>query len=513
MKTAFQSAVILVIVALLASPADSADHKIQFSTMLGGSSWEHARDVFVDSSGGVYVVGGTRSDDFPTTAGAFLRKHDKSGKRIGSGGYCDAFVCKFNSDGKLLWSTLLGGPNYDRAYAVEVDESGYVYVSGRGGPGFPVTDGAFQTKFQGTDNGIYGMQNAFVAKLSPDGSALEWAAYVGVGQLCRDLSIDADGDVYVALHYTAKGPLPPKDWFANAYQPTPAGGVEIGAVKIASDGSAVRWATWFGGSSDEVPNCGLRVGKDRSVYLNFTTESTDVPTTPNAHDQSHNGSKDAFIARLSPDGTKLMFGTYFGGAGIEGGNSTHNMALDESGNAYLVTGTTGTDMPVTTGVFQGRISGERDVVAAKFSPTGKLLRCTYVGGTGQDGADGVYVNQSGDLVYTGATSSDDFPVTRDAVQSTRSKQNDTTIVVLSADFSTLDFASYLGGQSYDDGRSCFVDSAENIYVVGSTNGPGWPAIDAHQGEFAGGGGGKELCYQGGCFAGDVILAKIAKSPE
>tara|TARA_R110002049_G_scaffold27321_4_gene94474 strand:+ start:13442 stop:14974 length:1533 start_codon:yes stop_codon:yes gene_type:complete len=488
-----------------------SDYEIAFSTMLGGSNWEHARDVCVDSRGDVYVVGGTQSNDFPTTDGALRRRQDKSGKRIGSGGYCDAFVCKFSRSGKLLWSTLLGGPNYDRAYAVEVDSSGHVYVSGRGGPGFPVTSGAFQAKFQGTDNGIYGMQNGFVAKLKPDGTALDWASYVGVGQLCRDLSIDAEGDVYVALHYTGKGPLPPSNWFAGAYQEKPAGGVEIGAVKIANDGQRVLWATWLGGSDDEVPNCGLRLGPDRSVYLNFTTKSSDVPTTSGAHDQTHNGNTDAFVARLAPDGSRLIFGTYFGGAAMEWGNSTHNMAVDSAGNAYLVNATKGTDMPVTDGVFQSTLAGEVDVVATKFSPSGSLLHCTYIGGKLQDGADGVNVSESGELVFTGTTSSIDFPISSNAIQSSRSEQNDAIAVVLAADFSELSFSSYLGGRSYDDGRSCFIDDVSNIYIVGSTNGPGWPTVDAHQPNFAGGGGGKELCYEGGCYAGDVILTKIKKS--
>jgi len=74
--------------------------------------------------------------------------------------------------------------------------------------------------------------------------------YVGVGQLCRDLSIDSDGDVYVALHYTGNGLLPRQEWFAGAFQPEPAGDVEVGAVKIAGGGSRVRWATWMGGARD-----------------------------------------------------------------------------------------------------------------------------------------------------------------------------------------------------------------------------------------------------------------------
>ncbi|QDT11788.1 SBBP repeat-containing protein [Planctomycetes bacterium K23_9] len=494
--------------------ADDVDYEVAFSTFLGGSQWEHARDVFVDANGNIYLVGGTKSDNFPTTSGAFQRQQDRTGQQVGSGGYCDAFVCKFDSLGQLQWSTLLGGPNYDRAYAVEVDAAGYVYVSGRSGPGFPTTAGSFQTKFRGTDNGIYGMQNGFVAKLNPDGSSVQWAAHVGVGQLCRELSINADGEVFVALHYTGKGDLPPSQWFANAFQPRPAGGVEIGAMKITADGTSVQWATWLGGSADEVPNCGIRLGADQSVFLNFTTSSDDVPTTANAHDNSYNGKQDAFIARLSPDGAKLMMGTYFGGVENEGGNSTHSMAVDIHNNAYLVTQTKGKDMPVTTGAMQSSLSGSAgDIVAAKFSPTGELLHCTYIGGSDQDGADGVYANELGEVFFTGTTASADFPTTETAFQKSKSGKNDAVVVVLAADFSELKFGSFMGGESYDDGRAGFLGGKGDLYVTGSTNGSGWPVVNAYQPKFAGGGGGKELCYEGGCFAGDVVLTKLAKKPS
>lgn len=504
--------IIAIFCAILSSSVITADdYRVEFSTYLGGSLWEHARDVVADADGNIYIVGGTKSDNFPTTPGAFQRTHNKTGKKIGSGGYCDAFVCKFSPDGKLIWSTLLGGPNYDRAYAVEVDGSGFVYVSGRSGPGFPTTAGSFQPQFRGTDNGIYGMQNGFVARLKPDGSQVEWAAHVGVGQLCRDLSIDDKGDVYLALHYTGKGPLPPDEWFANAYQKRPAGDVEIGAIKIASDGSAVEWATWFGGSGREVPNCGVRLDADRNVFLNFTTQSADVPTTSDSHDQTYNGGNDAFVAKLSPDGSTLLYGTYFGGTGNEEGNSTHNLAVDSQGNAYLASSTDSTDLPVTNGVVQElHAGGQRDAFVAKFSPTGQLDRCTYIGGTGQDGPDGVYAATDGSVFLTGLTDSRDFPVTSNAIQSKLAAPKDALMVVLSPEFDRLQFSTLFGGSSYDDGRSCFLDERGNLYVTGSTNGPGWPTTNAWQNEFAGGGGGKELCYQGGCFAGDVILVKLVR---
>ncbi|TWT39855.1 Beta-propeller repeat protein [Thalassoglobus neptunius] len=505
-KSGWPFIVVVICSGLVSSALPAAE--ISFSTFLGGSEWEHARDVCVDDSGNVYVVGGTRSSDFPTTENALQTVHEKSGDKIGSGGYCDVFVSKFDASGTLIWSTLLGGPNYDRAYAVEVDAAGNVYVAGRAGPGFPVTKDAFQPDFQGDDGGIYGLQNGFVAKINPEGTAVVWASYVGVGLLCRDIAVDDDGDVYLPTSYPGNGAMPPKSWFEGAFQPTPGGGADCGALKVTTDGRHVVWATWLGGSQLEVPNAGIRIDSQKNVYINMTTESADLPTTPGAHDRSHNGGKDAYIAKLSPDGKHLLYGTYFGSAGNEFGNSTHSMAIDQNGNAYLVNSSDNDEMPATTGVVQPHLKGERNIVVTKFSPEGALLHCTYLGGSNIDGVDGVYANDQGEVYFTGTTSSADFPMTPDALQGKKSGDNDVIVVSLKSDFSGLKFASYLGGPSYDYGRSSFLDKHGSFYLVGSTNGEGWPTVQAVQESFAGGGGGKELCYQGGCHAGDVIVMKI-----
>lgn len=105
-----------------------------------------------------------------------------------------------------------------------MDAQGYVYVAGRAGRGFPTSAAAFQPTFQGYNGGGYGgYQNAFVAKLSPDGWTLIWASYVGVAQLCRDIAIDERGDIYLPLGYPNQGALPPTEWFSNAFQKTPNG--------------------------------------------------------------------------------------------------------------------------------------------------------------------------------------------------------------------------------------------------------------------------------------------------
>ena len=137
---------------------------IVFSTLMGDSHLTEVRDIAVDRQGSIYVTGGTESEDFPVTRGAFDENFN---------GGLDAFVLKLTAAGEIIWATYLGGPSHDRAYAIEVDEQGYVYVSGRAGDKFPVTDRVFQPQFLGgIPQGPYPSQSGFVAKLSPEGNTL-----------------------------------------------------------------------------------------------------------------------------------------------------------------------------------------------------------------------------------------------------------------------------------------------------------------------------------------------------
>jgi hypothetical protein len=479
------------------NPPSSAPYALEFSTYFGGSDWEHARDIFVDGQGDIYVVGGTASSNFPTTPNAFDRSFDDTGTQIGSFGHCDAFVAKFAANGQLVWSTYLGGPNYDRAYGVEVDNQGYVYVTGRAGPGFPTTANSFQPAFKGIDNGGYGMQNGFIAKLSPDGSHLVWASYFGTGTACRDIAIDGSGDIYVPLRYEGGG-LPPSSWFANAFQPALKGGLECGAAKIRSDGSQVIWATWLGGSGDDLGAASIRVDTKKAVYIVFYTDSKDIYTSPEAYDKTFNGVKDYYLAKISPDGSSLAFATYLGGSGNEV-ISTHNLALDNDGNVYVSAWTNSSDFPTTPNACQKQYGGgASDMAVAKFSSNGGLLASTYIGGKGAENPDGMYADSSGNIYLTGDSDSKNFPVTNDAYQTSNKGGHDAVLVLLSSDFSRLVYSTYMGGASDDLGRSGFCDKDGNLYITGSTSGGGWPTKSAYQDNFQGG----QL---------DNILAKFRKT--
>jgi hypothetical protein len=484
------------------------EYELAFSTFLGGQQWEHARDVYVDDAGNVYVVGGTASADFPTTDHALDRTFNAGGEETGEAGACDAFVSKFSADGQLIWSTYLGGPNYDRAYGVEVDRDGFVYVAGRAGPGFPVTRGTFQTEYGGSwSNKFYGSQNGFVAKLSADGDQLVWASFVGVGELCRDVALDDEGNVYVPLGWNPLSHSVPRPaWMdsamSRALQRQPKGRFDCGVVKIRGDGQSVVWATWLGGSGKETQEASLQVDRQQRVYVACDTMSSDAPTTPGAHARQPRSRLDGYVACLSADGSKLVFGTYLGGSDNDWLINTHNLALDPQGNTYVTVGTKSEDFPTTPGVLRREHAGGVDIAVVKLSPRGELLCSCLIGGEGDDASDGIHVDDEGNIYFVGVTDSTNFPVTANAYQRVHGGDRDALVVRLSADMSHLLYSTFIGGADYDNARSGCSTANGDLFLIGATSGPGWPLEKAFQAKYRGG--------SGGFGNGDCIVARFRK---
>jgi Beta-propeller repeat len=171
--------------------------------------------VAVDAQGNMYVARGTSSTDFPVTAGAYDGTFNNPGSPM-----LDRFVAKLSPTEQLLWSTYLGGSGYDRAYAIEVDPQGFVYVAGRAGLGFPVTPGAFQTTFYGSqESPVYGPPDGFLCKLRPDGSGMVFCSYFGNADPgpVRDIALDPEGNIYPVSMTSVHGF--PTSWFAGSAQP------------------------------------------------------------------------------------------------------------------------------------------------------------------------------------------------------------------------------------------------------------------------------------------------------
>lgn len=496
-------------------------YDLAFATYLGGNSFDAARGICVDHAGNIIVVGGTSSTDFPATKDAFCQHLTPAGPDVGRLGATDAFVAKFSPDGKLIWATYLGGPNYDRAYSVDVDSQNRIFVSGRAGPGFPTTKGSFQPNYVDTfpagedvEKAEYGRQNGFVACLDSEGR-LAWASYILSTQLCRDIAVDDAGDVYLATTWNGNGKPPAP--FASGYRKTPnlpgggANKTQMGdtcLIKVKGDGSRILWGTWLCGSGAEQGECMVRVNGAHEAYALCSTSSTDMPFNPGDHGDHvyHGGKSDFYLAKVSADGGRLLYGTYLGGSGLEV-IDTHNLAIDKAGNAYITMKTNSPDLPVSAGAFQTKLAGEFGAGLFKVGPDGRTLACSYLGGSQPQKVEGVAIDHEGQVCVTGSTISLDFPVTDGAFQATGAApvpfDKDSVVAVsgyfsvLSNDFTKLLYSTYVGMAASIRGNTAFVNAFggfhvcavapdDSVVAAGSWLSDGLPVKNAWQKNFIGG---------------------------
>ncbi len=433
---------------------------------IGGSRDDMARDVAWDRQGNLYVAGSTQSPDFPTTDGSVLQ------------GPSDAFIVKLGPDGSVRWSRLIGGSGYERIYGLEVAPDGSVYAVGRAGGDFPVTPGALQTRFAGgrEPGAGYGEQDGFICRLAPEDGAIRFCSWFGNEDHVpiRDIAIDAAGDLYIVS--SAETGTFPAAWFAHALQPERAGGRDALLAKVRGDGTAVLWATWLGGSGNEGNTNTVRVDST-GVYVALYTRSPDMPAT--GFGRAKHGDSDVFVAKLSLDGSRLLWGNYVGGSGYESAE-THQLAVGPDGSVFVTGPTTSRDFPVTPGAWQTRpgSAGYRrpDAFLAAIAPDGsRLLGATYLGGSRADWSEGIDVDGLGRAYVTGGTKSGDFPGLR-----RQRTEDDVWVAVTSARMDGLLGGALVGGTMPERGRSVALSADGRIAIGGhSASRPGTALLRQH----------------------------------
>ncbi len=448
---------------------DATNAEIAFSTRLGGAErdMDMVRDVTSDSAGNVYITGNTSSPDFPVTPGSYDTTWE--GGQFPS----DAFVAKLSPDGQLLWSTFLGGPGYERAYAIERASNGDLVVAGRAGPGLPVTPGVLQPQFGGDQSNRppYGRQDGFICRLSGDGRTLRFCTYLGTGDngFIRDLDLDAQDNVVVVMG-SVLGDLP-RAWFANAFQPQKSGDEDVVVAKVSADGSRMLWATYLGGSKTEIGAPSVCLAPDGSVVVLLSTLSPDLPT-PGGFDATLGGGQDLYVAHLSADGSQVLMGTYVGGTGIEA-IETHGLGLGPDGTVYVTGATTSGDLPTTPGSWQP-VAPPGDAgngFLMRISPEGTLLASTYVGGRDLDYGEGIAVDSAGRVYLTGYTESGDILGAPGADPDPL--KGDLFAAVFPPDLTSLSFGTRIGGSDRDMGRA--IAPADGwILIVGQSASTDWP---------------------------------------
>jgi hypothetical protein len=373
-----------------------------YSTYIGGSNSDYGDAIAIDGSGNAYITGWTNSTDYDIIPGAF---------QTTIGGSGDVFVTKLNSTGTgLIYSTYIGGNNYDVGNAIAIDGSGNAYITGYTlSTNYDIIPGAFQTNYAGNSD-------VFVTKLNSTGTGLIYSTYIGGSNddIGYAIAIDSSGNAYI----TGATISTDYDITLGAFQTTYGGGTIYGDVfvtQLNSTGTGLIYSTYVGGSSNEV---GISIAIDGSgnAYITGRTESTNYDITPGAFQTTYGGgTNDVFVTKLNSTGTGLIYSTYVGGSSNEFGIS---IAIDGSGNAYITGITASTDYDITLGAFQTTYGGGTyDVFVTKLNSTGTaLLYSTYIGGNANDEVNGIAIDGSGNAYITGFTESNDFDITPGAFQ-------------------------------------------------------------------------------------------------
>ncbi|MFQ5604071.1 MAG: PQQ-binding-like beta-propeller repeat protein [bacterium] len=448
-----------------------------YSTFLGGSSSDYGQAIAVDNSGAAYLVARTYSSNFPTTVGAF--------KPGFLGGVYDVVVSKLSPNGDaLIYSTFLGGSDFDYLGDIEVDDSGSAYVGGWTWSGnFPTTSGAFDTHHDGVE--------PYVTKLSPDGGSLIYSTFLGgdASGILEGIAVDDNGSAYVTgLTFSANFPIT-----TGAFQTVLAGGAEAFVAKLKADGSDLVYCTFLGGSGDELGTYGGNIAVDNqgAAHVAATTRSQDFPTTSGAFQPAFANGEMGYISKVNATGSDLIYSTYLGGA--NGHDEIYGLDVDNNGAVYVVGRTSEIrrgdpiGFPITDGAFDQSFNGRVDAFVTKLNPGGSgLVYSTFLGGNHIEQAYGITVLENGKVFVTGGTSSPDFPVSTDAFDSEHNGSSDVFVASLSADGGNLEYSSYLGGSSLERGFDIVNDEDGSLFITGDSHSSDFPVTsdafdDSHNG--------------------------------
>jgi hypothetical protein len=248
------------------------------------------------------------------------------------------------------------------------------------------------------------------------------------------------------------------------------GGVDVFVAKLNANGTALVYATYIGGRSDD-RGAGIAVDSSNNAWVTGSTTSSDFPLVSQLG--AFGGNRDAFVFRLNSLGNAFVFSTYLGGAGQDQGTA---IALDTSGNAYVAGDTTSNNFPVQ-GAVQSALGGKTDAFLTKFTPSGSILFSTYLGGSQDEHAGAVAVNSSS-VYVAGGTFSTNFPVTN-PYQAANGGNQDAFVTQIALSGSPIFYSTYLGGNggaagNPEQANALAVDSSGNMYVAGVTNSTNFP---------------------------------------
>jgi len=467
-----------------------------FCGYLGGTGVDEAADVAVDASGNAYVVGTTSSpsSSFPVRTGPDLTYN-------GGQPYGDVFVAKIDPTGKnLLYCGYIGGAGWDFGCGIAVDGNGCAYVVGNTTSretSFPVRNGP-GLKFKG---GPYPPQieDAFIAKVNPSGTSLDYCGYIaGTGRdFAQAVAVDMQGHAFVTgWTQSSETSFPVRTGpYLKGF------GISAFVARVNPSGTSFDFCGYVGGGMGD----DIAIDGAGCAYITgWTLPPLQLPVQVGP-DLTPNGNIDAFVAKVNPQGTGLVYCGYLGGVGAERG---HGCAVDPQGRLYVVGHVTSDQatFPVKIGpdltYNNGPMQMAYDAFVARVNATGTALDyCGYIGGSGDDKGLGITVDAAGHAYVIGGTKSDHltFPVAlgpdvtyNGPTYCAYEDYGDAFVANVHPTGSHLVWCGYVGGSSPECGMDiAYHASSHTLYLTGKTKSDArsFPVqrgpTSSHQGQYDG----------------------------
>lgn len=430
---------------------------IKWATYFGGSTTDQAYSLKTDASGNVFVTGFTQSAAGIATTGAYQTTYAGSN---------DIFIVMFNTTGSRIWATYFGGSGfengnayggnlYDNGGGLALDLNGNIFISG-----FTTSTAGIATTgaYQVTSGGSY---DAFLAKFSSSGTRL-WSTFLGGSGIDMGYSVatDATGNAYITGRAASTAGIAT----TGAYKTTFGGGTFDAFVAKFSPSGSIITSTYYGGSGEDM-------GKDIAIDINgnvivtgFGASASGIATTA-AYQTTFTGTADAFVAKFNSS-VVLLWGTYFGGSLADYGQG---IATDANANYYAIGYTASTSGITSTGAYQTTYGGgTSDAFLVKFSTTGSRLWSTYMGGILADFGRCLAVDQGGNVVISGYTTSTSGIASTGAYQTTFGGGTFDAFISKFNSTGILQWSTYYGGSLVDNSLGITTDISGSIFFTGQT---------------------------------------------
>ncbi len=388
-------------------------------------------------------------------------------------------------DPVLDYSSYLGGANAsDSGVDIAVDREGNAYVLGSTlSSDFPT-----QSPFQ---SALSGESDVFITKINPSGTALIYATFLGGGNAdtASGIAVDASGNVFItgvtsSTNFPTLLPI-------QAIAPK---GSNAFVSKLNATGSQLLYSTYLGG--DAFDRAGdIAIDPGGNAFITGETNSLNFPTTVSAIQKNHttpDGFFDAFVSKINPAGSALVYSTYLGGTGND---YARGIVVDWAGNAVVAGETSSTNFPTAAPLKAGYNGGNTDLFISKINEAGtELIFSTYFGGSEGEELGGIATDSGGNVYLTGRTLSGNFP-TFFPIQAKKKENWDLFVSKIRFNGASLLYSTYLGGNALEKGHAIAVDPEGNAYLVGESSSSDFPVLNAIQGSYGGG-------------ASDIVLVKI-----